>query len=167
MPLHSWQRIGDQIFVISDASAWWLGDWLIYGQEHYPDRYKTAISKTSLDYQTLRNYAWVARKFSMLRRREKLSFQHHAEVARLPESEQELWLTRAEQWKWSRNELRRQIRADISGREEVDSPKIRLTLIAEQHDRWQKAAEQESKDLLEWILNTLNEAAKTAPPLES
>ena len=41
-----------------------------------------------LDYQTLRNYAWVARRFAMSRRRDTLSFGHHAEVPALPEPEQ-------------------------------------------------------------------------------
>ncbi|WP_150246481.1 LmbU family transcriptional regulator [Nocardiopsis quinghaiensis] len=161
MEIHSWQRIGNQIFVISDASAWWLGDWLIYGQEYYPDRYKTAIAKTSLDYQTLRNYAWVARKFSAARRREKLSFQHHAEVASLSETEQEIWLTRAEQWKWSRNELRRRIRSGIAASDSGSmSTQVRLTLISHKRDQWQKAAEDEGKDLLDWIVNTLDEASE-------
>lgn len=163
MALDSWQRIGQQIFVIADASAWWLGDWLIYGQEHYPDRYKIAIAQTSLDYQTLRNYAWVARKFSVLRRREKLSFQHHAEVASLPQGEQEIWLTRAEQFKWSRNELRRQIRAGAGAPDpEAVSTQVKLMLISERRDQWQKAAEQENKDLLDWIVSTLDDASKLA-----
>ena len=49
-----------------------------------------------LDYQTLRNYAWVARRFPAGRRRAGVSFAHHAEVARLPEPEQDYWLRRAE-----------------------------------------------------------------------
>src|SRR4051794_9657427 len=77
MPIGAWRNLGRQIFVISDSSAWWLGDWLIYGQSEYPDRYKHAIAETNLDYQTLRNYAWVARRFVPGRRREKVSFQHH------------------------------------------------------------------------------------------
>jgi hypothetical protein len=46
----------------------------------------------------------------MSRRRDKLSFQHHAEVAPLPEPDQDLWLNRAERLGWSLSELRRQLR---------------------------------------------------------
>jgi hypothetical protein len=41
------------------------------------------------------NYAWVARRFAMSRRRDTLSFGHHAEVAALPEPEQDFWLREA------------------------------------------------------------------------
>lgn len=66
--IEEWGHIGRKIFVISESSTWWLGDWLIYGQAHYPDRYMRAIEKTQLDYQTLRNYAWVARRYPVARR---------------------------------------------------------------------------------------------------
>ncbi|MFC7100812.1 LmbU family transcriptional regulator [Nonomuraea rubra] len=85
MSIEAWKKVGQQIWRISDSSTWWLGDWLVYGQRRFPDRYQRAIEETSLDYQTLRNYAWVARKFSPGRRRASLSLQHHAEVAALPE----------------------------------------------------------------------------------
>lgn len=110
VPLEAWISIGVEIFSITDASSWWLGDWLIYGQNRYPDRYKRAIEASSLHYKTLRNYAWVARKFDVSRRRDTLSMQHHAEVAALTEEEQELWLDRAEQEGWSVTELRRNIK---------------------------------------------------------
>jgi hypothetical protein len=63
--------------------------WLIHGENAYSGRYRDAIEQTSLDYQTLRNYAWVARSLPLSRRRDTLSFAHHAEVARPPECEQD------------------------------------------------------------------------------
>lgn len=162
MSLTAWSRLGRQIFIISDSSAWWLGDWLIYGQAQYPDRYKRAIAETSLDYQTLRNYAWVARQFSLSRRREKLSFQHHAEVASLPEPEQEIWLNRAEKGAWSRNELRRRIKAERNGGAADEVTHIQMNVIAEQKKRWQEAAESTEQDLLVWMVSNLDRAALAA-----
>src|SRR5215471_13621495 len=52
LPMGAWARIGRQIGLLSSCSAWWLGDWLIYGRENFPDRYRQAIAATSLDYQT-------------------------------------------------------------------------------------------------------------------
>src|SRR6184192_3171929 len=112
LAMGDWLEIGKELFVINDASAWWLGDWLVYGQNRYPDRYKRAIEGTSLHYKTLRNYAWVARKFEDSRRRGSLSFQHHAEVAGLPAEEQDVWLSRAEERGWSVSALRSRLRAD-------------------------------------------------------
>ncbi|MGC5011910.1 LmbU family transcriptional regulator [Streptosporangium sp. DT93] len=162
MSLTAWSRLGRQIFIISDSSAWWLGDWLIYGQAQYPDRYKRAVAETSLDYQTLRNYAWVARQFSLSRRREKLSFQHHAEVASLPEPEQEIWLNRAEKGAWSRNELRRRIKAERNGGITDEVTHIQMNVIAEQKKRWQEAAESTEQDLLVWMVSNLDRAALAA-----
>lgn len=168
MPLEEWRSLGRQIFVISDSSAWWLGDWLVYGQSCYPDRYRRAVEETSLDYQTLRNYAWVARRYSVPRRRTKLSFQHHAEVARFPEKEQDEWLDLADECGWSRNELRRRIRAGRSrdtGAQrtgQAEAVQIRLEVGPEQKRRWQEAARHTEQDLAGWMQAVLDDAAATA-----
>nr|WP_285761679.1 LmbU family transcriptional regulator [Nocardiopsis ansamitocini] len=163
MPLGVWERLGRHIFVISDASAWWLGDWLIYGQHHYPDRYKRAIGATSLDYQTLRNYAWIARKFTPSRRRENLSFQHHAEVAGLAELDQEKWLAEAEAGGWSRNELRRRIRGEAKGvRKSEELTYLQLSVPTDRKQKWQLAAEGAGMGLQEWVESNLDKAAVAA-----
>ncbi|MEU9343311.1 LmbU family transcriptional regulator [Streptomyces sp. NPDC048278] len=111
----SWERIGEGLRELADSSVWWLADWLIFGETAYGvRRYREAIDRTGLDHQTLRNYAWVARRFEHRRRRDGLSFAHHAEVTRLSPPEQDYWLRRAEQQKWSRNELRRAVRAGLA-----------------------------------------------------
>jgi hypothetical protein len=111
----SWEQIGASLREFTNSSAWWLADWLIFGEAAYGwQRYRQAIERTGLDYQTLRNYAWVARRFEHHRRRDSLSFAHHAEVTRLSPPEQDYWLRKAEQLKWSRNELRRAIRASLA-----------------------------------------------------
>src|SRR3954454_2728786 len=122
MTFESWLVIGRRLSRITNASPWWLGDWLIYGRRAYGERYKAALDVTDLDYQTLRNYAWVARSFPVSRRRDKLSFQHHAEVAALPEPEQDLWLQRADAARWSKSELRRRISAERRGARSEPSP---------------------------------------------
>src|SRR5579883_1658446 len=88
-----WKAAGFQIVRAVDSLAWCLGDWLVYGQQHYASRYQHAIELVGLDYQTLRNYAWVARRIELHRRRSALSFQHHAEVASMSDLEQDKWLT--------------------------------------------------------------------------
>ncbi|MCT9008791.1 LmbU family transcriptional regulator [Streptomyces sp. NPDC054766] len=115
LPERSWEQIGSNLRELVNSSAWWLADWLLYGEATYGwRRYKEAIERTGLDYQTLRNYAWVARRFERHRRRDSLSFAHHAEVTRLSPPEQDYWLRKAEQQKWSRNELRRALRAGLA-----------------------------------------------------
>jgi hypothetical protein len=110
LTLAGWSMIGRQIGLIVDSSTWWLGDWLVFGQDKYPGRYRRAIAATGLDYQTLKNYAWVCRKIPRSRRRDAISFQHHAAVCGLPAAEQDLWLERAERSGWSSHRLRRELR---------------------------------------------------------
>ena len=83
LPFQRWLDIGRQLSAVCTSAAWCLGDWLVFGEKAYAGRYREAIEQTGLDYQTLRNYAWVARKFIMSRRRDTISFGHHAEVAAL------------------------------------------------------------------------------------
>jgi hypothetical protein len=163
--IEEWRNLGQQIFVICDSSSWWLGDWLIYGEAQYPNRYKQAISETSLDYQTLRNYAWVARRFPPEQRRSKVSFQHHAEVASLPPEERGSWLAAAEESGWSRNELRRRLRANREQKleREIDDKQtqLRVNLANSRKKRWEEAAENAETDLLTWIVSVLDEAAQS------
>jgi hypothetical protein len=186
LPERSWERIGSNLRELVNSSAWWLADWLIYGETTYGwRRYKEAIERTGLDYQTLRNYAWVARRFEHHRRRDGLSFAHHAEVTRLSPPEQDYWLRKAEQKKWSRNELRRAVRAGLAvqngtadaseggadGQQEVprlagaaaDKRRQKVTtltieLSAAQLDHYSKAAAAHGLPVAQWVARMLESA---------
>jgi hypothetical protein len=110
LELGDWVRQGHWLGVLTRASGWWLGDWLRYGNYRYGERYRAAAAITGYDVQTLMNQAYVASRFEVSRRREKLSFSHHAELAALPADEQEAWLRRAEQKRLSVRALRRELR---------------------------------------------------------
>jgi hypothetical protein len=120
LPYEKWLDIGRELAAVSTSSAWCLGDWLLHGEHAYSGRYREAIERTSLDYQTLRNYAWVARRFPPSRRRDTLSFAHHTEVAGLPQHEQDFWLRKAEEFSWSRNRLRQEVRHSLAERATAD-----------------------------------------------
>ncbi|WP_328618768.1 LmbU family transcriptional regulator [Actinokineospora pegani] len=165
-----WERTGAQLARIFDSSAWCLGDWLVCGQENYADRYVRAVEAAGLDYQTLRNYAWVARRFPLERRRELLSFQHHAEVASLVPGEQDRWLDRAEKGRWSRNELRRWLRGtrlDKKAAAEATSMIPRVAVAAERVERWRAAAQRADDQLENWMVLILDRAAEDVLSTES
>lgn len=174
LSFNAWQDVGQSLVAIMDSSVWWLADWLVFGQEHYPGRYDDAIRRTSLDYQTLRNYAWVARRLSLPRRRDTLSFAHHAEVAALPAPEQDYWLQQAERYQWSRNILRRELRASLKDREQQaqgaqDALKaagppeptrtLSLRVSSEQLSICLRAASADHADLEEWATTVLQDEA--------
>ncbi|MEW2571448.1 LmbU family transcriptional regulator [Streptomyces sp. NPDC057621] len=158
-----WERAGRQLSGILNSSSWWLGDWLAYGKDHYADRYQRGIRAAGLQYQTLRNYAWVSRRFEFHRRRAALSFQHHAELASMPVDEQDLWLDRAERMKWTTKQLRNAIRAEREGdslRKEETGATRRLAVPDSRLQWWHRAAAQLGSDLDQWVLSTLDDAAE-------
>lgn len=166
LPFGEWHQIGSHVLLVANSSPWWVGDWLTYGENFFKDRYEQVLAETLLDYQTLRNYAWVAKKFTMSRRRDSLSFGHHAEVAAFTEAEQDMWLTRAEKFSWSRNELRRRIRVTrLANRPHApneDEPKtkiLKIDVATERLDLWLRAAERMNCSVAEWIISTLDGAA--------
>jgi hypothetical protein len=161
----SWVGVGAYIARISNASAWWLGDWLIYGERAYGGRYAEALETTQLDYQTLRNYAWVARSFEPSRRRAGVSFGHHAELAAHPEADQDLWLERAQRLAWSRNELRRRLRAagrSITDTDHNPAHTVRVPVTTDRERLWRQAAAAADQDLADWIAAAADEAAQAA-----
>jgi len=154
-----WRSIGERICGVADASTWWLADWAAFGEHCYGERYREAVAITGLGYQTLRNYAWVARRFEVSRRRDSLSFAHHAEVAALPPAEQDEWLDRAEANQWSRNDLRARLRATEPSDEESRLERLRLEVSHARAERWRNAAESGGLELPEWIICVADSAS--------
>jgi len=178
LPFERWLTIGRQLSDICTSSAWCLGDWLVYGEAVYVGRYRDAVEQTSLDYQTLRNYAWVVKRFAPSRRRDTLTFGHHAEVAALSEPEQEFWLRKAEELGWSGKRLRREVRAslkqrsDDQGKASADSiqsqpepPKVSLSIhvSSDQMETCRSAASHSGLSVEEWVVLALEEAARSTP----
>ncbi|MGW6269165.1 MULTISPECIES: LmbU family transcriptional regulator [unclassified Streptomyces] len=163
LAFEEWERAGRQLSGLLNSSSWWLGDWLVYGKDHYADRYELGIRAAGLQYQTLRNYAWVSRRFEVQRRRQALSFQHHAELASLHVDEQEVWLDRAERSKWSTKQLRHAIRAQrVDATQEADAVAAtrRLAVPDNRLQWWHKAAALTGAELEEWVMATLDAAAE-------
>lgn len=158
LPFETWKELGGRLGLYANATSWWLGDWLAFGQMKYGRRYKEAIAATGLDYQTLRNYAVVSRRFTLCRRRDDLTFQHHADLCALPDEDQDRWLDRASGGHWSRNELRRRLRA-ADGHGVVADEIFRLAVAQAQAERWREAAQRTQCRFEAWAVRVLDDAA--------
>ena len=108
--LSQWVADGQRLGAIGRGVNWWLGDWLRFGNMKFGERYVRASRITGYDVQTLMNMVYVATRFDSDRRRERLSWSHHAELAALCPEEQEEWLTRAENERLSVRDLRAELR---------------------------------------------------------
>jgi hypothetical protein len=105
-----WIEQGRWLGAVGRASGWWIGDWIRYGNRRYGEKYEEAANLTGYDSQSLMNMAYVASRYEPSRRREGLSFSHHAELAALPPADQELWLDRVEAGELSVRALRFELR---------------------------------------------------------
>jgi len=158
----AWERVGKQLNGFIDSSAWWLGDWLIFGKERYADSYKQAIRAAGLSYQTLRNYAWVARRFTPAERRTQLSFQHHAEVVSLPKDVREKLLDLAERQDWTTKQLRERVKGTAVAAKAAGAATSRLPtieVVRDQLTNWRRAADEAGHDLESWVVAVLDGAA--------
>ena len=102
-----WCAIGERLNQTERVLNWWIGDWWAAGTHRHGERAKAAAEGIfGKDFGTLMNAASVCRAFETSRRREQLSWTHHAEVAALPTAEADALLDRAEQERLSTRDLR-------------------------------------------------------------
>jgi hypothetical protein len=111
LPLLDWLLVGRRFGLIGRGVAWWIGDWLRFGNQRYGEKYARAAAVTGYDVQSLMNMVYVASRFDPPRRRDVLSWSHHAEVAALDEPEQDDWLDLAAEERMSVRALRAELRA--------------------------------------------------------
>jgi hypothetical protein len=125
--LAEWSAVGRRFGEIGRCSQWWLGDWILFGNARFGERYSRAVKLTGYDVQSLMNMVYVASRFEIYRRRESLSWSHHAAVAALEVDRQEHWLTRAGADGLSVADLRVELRGERRAREaaagEDEAPK--------------------------------------------
>jgi hypothetical protein len=106
-----WLTAGVSLAEFGRVNNWWVGDWIRYGNARWGEKYTEAARVTGLDAKTLRNIAYVASRFQLSRRRDNLSWTHHAELAALPPDQQDQWLDRALSLRLSPGDVRIELRS--------------------------------------------------------
>lgn len=105
-----WQECWAFVGRADGAVRFWRGDLIRYAEHAYGEMYTQFINDTGKDYQTLRNDKSVADNVDLSRRRDKLSFSHHEEVAWLDPKDQDELLTLADRDNMNRNDFRKIVR---------------------------------------------------------
>lgn len=93
-----WERLGEVLKRAETGIQWWLGDWMIYGEHQYGEKYAQALDaseQTGINADTLRNYHWVSERIPSVMRITELPWSFHQVVAGLPEVERNAWLSTA------------------------------------------------------------------------
>jgi hypothetical protein len=106
-----WLAAGVSLAEFGRVNNWWVGDWIRYGNAQWGEKYTEAARITGLDVKTLRNIAYVASRFDVSRRRDNLTWTHHAELAALSPERQEEWLERSLALNLSPGDLRLELRS--------------------------------------------------------
>lgn len=132
LQLPQWTEVGRRLGTMGRCSQWWLGDWVRYGVSKWGEKYKAAARITGYDGHSLRNMAYVASRFDLSRRRDKLSFSHHAEVSALPPAEQDSWLALAGDRKLSVGDLRVELRAAGRRCDRIGGPSVPTPLVSDE-----------------------------------
>jgi hypothetical protein len=112
-----WLATGRRLGTIGRCSQWWIGDWVRYGTTQWGEKYVEAARVTGYDVASLRNMAWVASRFDLSLRNDKLTWSHHVLLAPLDLEAQRDWLERASEERLSVADLRLELRAARDGGE--------------------------------------------------
>lgn len=110
LQLEEWITYGRKLGAVGRACGWWIGDWLNFGNSAYGEKYSRAARICRYDVQTLMNMAYVASRYEISRRRENISWSHHAELAAMSPDLQDHWLDRVEADRLTVKDLRAEIR---------------------------------------------------------
>ena len=127
LSFEDWEGIGKQLQHIEGSVQWWIGDWLNYGEHAWGEMYAQAVNEEQGN--TWRNYKFVAANVDLSRRRDKLSFSHHYEVAGLEPKEQDRLLDEAVKNEWNRKQMREAVREYKWQLQAPDAPEGKYRVI--------------------------------------
>ena len=111
LSFEEWAAIGEQLRHVETHRAWWWGEWLLYGEAAFGERYSQAVDGSDYTYAVLKNTAWVARAFPPSRRRYHLPWTMHQAVAHLEPAEQDRLLDWVDETGATRQMLREAVQA--------------------------------------------------------
>jgi len=104
------------------TSLWEIGDLLNTGENKFGELYVQAASMTNLSPDRLKVLKWVSASVPQSNRREDLSFARHQEVAKLESSYQTKFLDLSTEHNWASLEIRKRIKAVLSGDDQALMP---------------------------------------------
>jgi hypothetical protein len=160
----AWTTRGRAIAQKVNVACWEIGDWILEGEAKWGDHYTEAAEITGFTAGSLKQYAYVARRFDSSNRFYKLGFHHHALVAAIPKEAAEQWLELAEAEQWSVRDLQAALRTVQQlppGKPEVVVTVFKVTVPNEHEQCWRVAAQRRGLEVEEWIVVVADEAAQS------
>jgi len=101
-----WTEATEWCKSVEKSVGFWLGDLVIYGEQHFHETYSQILDATGYAEQTINNAMSVAKRIPRARRRPNVPFSHHAEIAPLTDAQQDELLNKCEAEDLTREQLR-------------------------------------------------------------
>lgn len=82
LTFEEFETCGTYLKRVNSARNWWLGDWLLYGENRpeWGDKYTQIVNDTGLSYGTIANLKSLAKRAKFSHRCENLDWTHHLAV---------------------------------------------------------------------------------------
>jgi hypothetical protein len=114
-----WEEIGQLLQTRAKAILWLIGDWYLFGEDHFGEDAAQAIGDdTGYSARTVQQAAWVSSRFPISSRLESVPWSTHMALASVEdESKRVRLLELAANERWTREQAREQVRGlkQISG----------------------------------------------------
>lgn len=120
MTFDEWLQVGEQLHAMDRSVLWWLGDWLIYGEQTYAQRFSKALELTGYSRERLREAQKVAAAFPPPERSARISWDHHKVAASLPRERRVEAIRTAEAQGWEVRDLRAEVARIAAGAKEPE-----------------------------------------------
>lgn len=93
--------IGLKLGQLKHFTKFAIGDWLVYGEHNYGERYAQAAAEIGLSSDEAHMLHYVSSRVAVSARNISLFWSHHKEVAKLEPKKQVQWLDRAAKERWT------------------------------------------------------------------
>jgi hypothetical protein len=105
----SWMQLGRALATICMSTYWWVGDFLIYGKQHYGSKvaFDLAQQATAFTRNVLYGCIRVARRYPPERRVEALTFCHHSILAKFQPELADKLLAEAVEYGYTSRQIRK------------------------------------------------------------
>ena len=128
--IEQWLEAGKLLTGMESSLNWWIGDWLVFGEHNYGQKYSQAETITNHRQDYLKACNFVSGKIPSANRVYGLSWSHHREVCPLSPEDQKVWLTKALEQEWTVSELRVNMRKSLAEYSEEDTYSKSFNLVS-------------------------------------
>lgn len=138
-----WAEIGSTLAVMEAGHQWWIGDWLLKGENNYGEKYSQAIEETGRSARSLANLAYVASRIPPERRLPTVGYSVSRMVAPLEPHQQSNLLAQAAEGNWTVKQMQDAVKAlkgeivveaEVIGEDPVEEMSSRDDIVEAQDD---------------------------------